>query len=340
MGIFSYVESFFSSPPPTQRFVDRYVLVTGCDSGGIGNLIAKALHRRGYHVFAGCPSESSFRELLTSHRSPTFHPVILDVTKDTSIQACVRMIAANTKEKGLFALVNNAGCNEGFAFELTSAEEITKAMDVNFMGPIKLIKALLPSLRQNIRYNIQKPSKQQDISPRIINITSVLGRTTIPFYGAYSASKHALEAMLDTIRVELLPWKIHVTMIEPCPIRPRTGTPGPVETYNRLHSSPHITEQTLSLYGEECIKRAADFWQKLYTSEDSPKEIVRTIVDAMEVGFPKDRYVIGTAARMHVMVNDFLPRWVIDLAWGSMIRLIGAWPKQAKELENGVVTTE
>ncbi|CAB4384153.1 NAD(P)-binding protein [Rhizophagus irregularis] len=338
MGIISYVGSFFATPPPNQKFAERYVLVTGCDSG-IGNLIAKALHRRGYCVFAGCLTETAFRDFLV-HPAPNFRPFLLDITKEQSIQQCARMVSHETKEKGLFALINNAGCNEGFAFEFTSAEQIEKTMEVNFMGPIKMIKALLPNLRQNIKYNMKKPSKDQDIHPRIINITSVLGRTTVPFYGAFSASKHALEAMLDTIRVELLPWKIHITMIEPGPIKSRLTHPDLVEISKKFFSSPEITENTLTLYGEDYIQKVIEFWQKIHSGQDSPKEIVRTVVESVEVGFPKDRYVVGTIAKAQVLLHNVLPRWVIDLAWGSVIRLVGIWPKEVKELEDGVLNDD
>ncbi|CAG8568714.1 180_t:CDS:2 [Ambispora gerdemannii] len=337
MGIMSYIGTFFASPPPNQKFADRFVLVTGCDTG-IGNLIAKALHTRGYHVLAGCLTEAAFKEFLANNSSPTFRPFLLDVSKDASIQQCARMVTTETKENGLFALINNAGCNEGFAFEFTSTNQIGKTMEVNFMGPIRMIKALLPNLRQNIKYNMKKPSKQQDISPRIVNITSVLGRTTVPFYGAFSASKHALEAMLDTIRVELLPWKIHIVMIEPGPIKSRLTHPDLVELSRKFFASPETTEQTLNLYGEEYIQKAIEFWQKLHDGQDSPKEVVRNVVEAVEVGFPKDRYVIGTVAKMQVLVHNILPRWVLDLAWGSVIRLVGVWPKDARELEEGVTT--
>ncbi|CAG8492874.1 28474_t:CDS:2 [Dentiscutata erythropus] len=338
MGIISYVGSFFSSPPPNQKFADRYVLVTGCDSG-IGNLIAKALHRRGYSVLAGCLTEAAFKEFLEFnelHSTTNLRPFLVDVTKDASVQQCARMVVNETKEKGLFALINNAGCNEGFAFEFTSNDQIAKTMEVNFIGPIKIIKALLPSLRQNIKYNLKKPAKEQDIFPRIINMTSILGRTTVPFYGAYSASKHALEAMLDTIRIELLPWKIHITMIEAVPIKSRFSHPDLVEVSKKFFASPEVTEQTLTLYGEDYVQKAIEFWQKLHSGQDSPKAIVRTVVEAIEVGFPKDRYVVGTLAKVHVLMNNVLPRWVIDLAWGSMIRLVGVWPKEVKELEDGV----
>ncbi|CAG8453771.1 12268_t:CDS:1 [Funneliformis caledonium] len=339
MGIISYVGSFFATPPPNQKFADRYVLVTGCDSG-IGNLIAKALHRRGYYVFAGCLTESAFKEFLaqpSALSASKFRPFLLDVTKEQSIQQCARMVSHETKEKGLFALINNAGCNEGFAFEFTSAVQIEKTMEVNFMGPIKIIKALLPNLRQNIKYNMKKPSKDRDIYPRIINMTSILGRTTVPFYGAYSASKHALEAMLDTIRVELLPWKIHITMIEPGPIKSRLTQPDLMEISKKFFASPEITEQTLTLYGEDYIQKVIEFWQKIHSGQDSSREIVRTVVETLEVGFPNDRYVVGTIAKVQVLLHGILPRWVIDLAWGSVIRLVGIWPKEVKELEDGVI---
>ncbi|CAJ0757949.1 12260_t:CDS:2, partial [Entrophospora sp. SA101] len=334
MGILSYVGSFFDTAPPNQMFSDRYVLVTGCDSI-VGNWVARALHKRGYYVFAGCLTETAFKEFLAHNSAPNFRPFLFDITKDTSIQQCARMVAHETKDKGLFALVNSAGCNEGFAFEFTSNDQILKTMDVNFMGPTKIIKALLPSLKQNIRYNLKKAQKHQDISPRIVMMTSVLGRTTIPFYGAYSASKHALEAMLDTVRVELLPWKIHISMIESVPLTSRLTHPDLLEISKKFFASPEITQQTLTLYGEDYIQKAIEFWQKLHSSHDDPnKEIVRTVVEAIEIGFPKDRYVIGTIAKVQVFVHNVLPRWVLDLAWGSLIRLVGVWPKEVRELED------
>lgn len=250
------------------------------------------------------------------------------------------MISHVTKEKGLFALINNAGCNEGFAFEFTSNEQIEKTMEVNFMGPIKIIKALLPSLRQNVKYNLKKSPRDRDINPRIINMTSILGRTTVPFYGAYSASKHALEAMLDTVRVELLPWKIHVTMVEPVPLKNKITHPDLIEISKKFFASPEITEQTLTIYGEDYIQKAIEFWKRLHSNQDNPREVVRTVVETVEIGFPKDRYVVGTIAKMHVLIHNILPGWVIDLAWGSMIRLAGVWPKEVKELEDGIITNE
>ncbi|CAG8439665.1 6485_t:CDS:2 [Diversispora eburnea] len=337
MGIVSYVGSFFSSPPPNQKFSDRYVLVTGCDAdcdSGIGSLIARKLHRKGYFVFAGCNTEKAFKELISSKsRSPSFKPFLLDVTKETSIQQCLRMVETTTKEKGLFALINNAGCNEGFAFEFTSNEQIEKTMEVNFMGPIKIIKELLPFLRKNVKYNLSKEPKDRDIYPRIINMTSILGRTTIPFYGAYSASKHALEAMLDTIRVELLPWKIHVSMIEPGPLINKSSSPDLMGISKKFFASPEIN-QTSKSYGEDYIQKAIEFWKRIHSNQENPLEILQTVIEAVEVGFPKDRYVVGRIAKMHVLIHNVLPGWIIDLAWGSMIRLVGAWPKEVKELED------
>jgi NAD(P)-dependent dehydrogenase (short-subunit alcohol dehydrogenase family) len=146
--------------------------------------------------------------------------------------------------------------------------------------------------------------------------------------------------MLDTIRVELLPWKIHITMIEPGPIKSRLTHPDLVEISKKFFSSPEITENTLTLYGEDYIQKVIEFWQKIHSGQDSPKEIVRTVVEAVEVGFPKDRYVVGTIAKAQVLLHNVLPRWVIDLAWGSVIRLVGIWPKEVKELEDGVLNDD
>jgi len=260
-------------------------------------------------------------------------------------------------------------------------------MDVNYMGPVRMIKALLPALRQNSKYNRALPRDKRDIDPRIANITSFLGRTTVPFYGAYSASKHALEAMCDTLRVELLPWKIHVTMVEPGVTRtriihpdfleiekkhwspPGSGSGSPtsapaspitpnvlqrrlsdaVGTLNvnatgggatfhdrntQLTTESAVTDETRSLYGDEFMPRALDFWQKVHASQESPRVVVHQVVDAVEAAYPRDRYIVGTATNVYILATQFLPAWVLDLAWGSMVRLIGAWPKEARALED------
>ncbi|RHZ76650.1 hypothetical protein Glove_194g26 [Diversispora epigaea] len=129
-------------------------------------------------------------------------------------------------------------------------------------------------------------------------------------------------------------------MIEPGPLKNKISSPDLIEISKKFFASPEITEHTLKIYGEDYIQKAIEFWKRIHSDQENPRELVKTVIEAIEVGFPKDRYVVGRMAKMHVLIHNVLPGWIIDLAWGSMIRLVGAWPKEVKELEDGIISSE
>lgn len=171
----------------------RVALVTGAGSG-LGKAIARGLQQKGLQVWASDVSLESLGELENVHK------VALDVTSEASIQAALAQLRAAGDTVDL--LVNVAGLSKPGALEAQPFEEIQLQFEVNAYGPLRLARALAPAMRAR-GYG------------RIINISSTNGFVVTPFMGAYSASKFALEALSDSLRLELKPWGVDVITVEP-----------------------------------------------------------------------------------------------------------------------------
>ena len=176
----------------------RTVLITGCSSG-IGRATALLLAAKGYQVLAGVRSKNDADEIAALGLAK-LSPVLLDVIQDEEVMSLVQQIES-TSPSGLYALVNNAGVGLPAALELCSLDELRLLLEVNTIGPLRMIQACLPMLRK--------------ARGRVINISSMNGTLAMPMVGAYSASKFALEALSDTLRLELRPWQISVSIIRP-----------------------------------------------------------------------------------------------------------------------------
>ena len=174
------------------------VIITGASSG-IGEACALRLDRRGFHVFAGVRRISD-GELLQQKTSDRLVPVLLDVTSQESIASAKELISAQIHPAGLFGLFNNAGIPLGGALEALDLDDFRSQMEVNLIGAIAMTQAFLPLLRKG--------------NGRIINMSSISGLIALPFVGPYAATKFALEAISDSLRVELKPWGISVSLVE------------------------------------------------------------------------------------------------------------------------------
>ncbi|MBS0649392.1 MAG: SDR family oxidoreductase [Verrucomicrobia bacterium] len=170
---------------------EKVVLISG-GTGGLGLATAKAFERKGWKVWAG------YRGQIPEEKN--IHFIYLDVTKEASVQEAVSKIIQ--EEGRIDALVNNAGYGLIGAEEDFSIEEVQKLLDVNFLGCLRLIQAVLPSMRSQM-------------AGHIINISSTSGIRAVPGLGLYAASKFALEGMSESLAVTLSPWNIHVSLVEP-----------------------------------------------------------------------------------------------------------------------------
>jgi NAD(P)-dependent dehydrogenase (short-subunit alcohol dehydrogenase family) len=170
----------------------KVILVTGASSG-FGCAIAKALAASGHRVFGTARSPRTAA-------SEGFTTLTLDVTQDESVQACVSQVIGTAGR--IDVLINNAGMGIAGAIEDTSAAEAQLQFDTNFFGLHRVCRAVLPHLRAQG-------------TGTIINMSSLAGRISLPFQGFYSATKFAIEAYTEALRMEVRPFGIKVTMIEP-----------------------------------------------------------------------------------------------------------------------------
>ena len=176
------------------------VWITGASSG-IGRSAAKLLAKRGWTVAASARNGKALKQL--AKRSPGVHAFPLDVADPAARRDVFQRIR---DELGpIDVLVNNAGFGIRGAIEDIEASALRNLFDVNVFAPLSLSRLVLPEMRRRRE-------------GRIIMVSSVVGRVSVPFSGAYSASKFAREAFSDALRVELRPWNVRVVLIEPGPI--------------------------------------------------------------------------------------------------------------------------
>ncbi len=270
----------------------RYVLITGASSG-IGQACALELERRGFHVFAGVRSEEA-AEAIRAHGSPRLVPVRLDVTDEASIAAAAAEIDAATGDAGLWGLVNNAGIAISGPLEALPLALWRQQLEVNVLGQVAVTQAMLRLVRR--------------ARGRIVNMGSISGFVAAPFMGPYAASKHALEAVTDALRVELAPWGIGVSIIEPQSIK----TP----IWDKARNSAHAMFQQMPVHVEELygkLLRAAGRNVARFEATGLPvSRVVRAVVHALSASRPRPRYPVGLQTHAAYRVWHLLPTGLRD----------------------------
>lgn len=268
-------------------------LVTGA-SKGIGEACALRLHGLGFRVFAGVRRSEDGAALRARAGTERLVPVLLDVTSSDQIRAAAVHIEEAVGSAGLDALVNNAGISIAGPIEFLPVGELRYQLDVNVVGQVAVTQALLPALRR--------------ARGRIVFIGSISGRSAVPFTGAYAASKHALEAITDALRVELASSGLQVSIVEPGVI----ATPiweSSVERANQLLEN--MPPQLEEYYGVEIAglrRRVAGV-----ASRAAPPDTVAAAVEhALTARRPRARYVVGRDARLRLLLERVLPTRLRD----------------------------
>jgi len=268
------------------------VLVTGASSG-IGRASALRLDRLGFKVFAGVRKDADGKALKQKAKGD-LTPVLLDVTDDASISAAAKVVAKGAGQRGLAGLVNNAGIVVPGPLEFLPIEDLRSQIEVNVIGQIAVTQAFLPLLRKG--------------RGRIVNIGSIGGRMATPFTGAYNASKFALEALTDSLRMELKPWGISVSIIEPGSIDTRMWEKG--------QDAADVLLEKLPKEGHELYEPAVAVIRQ--AAENSaqhaipPSAVAKAVVHALTAKKPKTRYVVGTDARLQSVVARLVPDQMRD----------------------------
>jgi NAD(P)-dependent dehydrogenase (short-subunit alcohol dehydrogenase family) len=276
------------------------VVITGA-STGIGRACAMELDRRGFRVFAGVRSQQAV-ETLKAEMSSRATPLLLDVTEADTIAAAVETVAKTMGNAGLAGLVNNAGIVVSGPVEVVPLHIWRRQLEVNVIGQVAMIQAFLPLLRK--------------ARGRVVNISSINGALATPYLGPYSASKFALEAVTDALRVELRPWGIYVSAVEPGPIKTPIWQKS-VAAADQL--SEQVPPEILALYEADltAMRRMVD----RFAQTAMPVErVVGAVLHALTAKRPKTRYFLDWPARISFrgmrMLNDRLRDWIVRKAMG------------------------
>ncbi len=280
----------------------RSVLITGC-STGIGRATAIRLARSGLRVYA----TARRLEAIEALAGEGCHLLPLDVCDPASMEDAVARVEA--EHGGVDVLVNNAGFGLTGAVETLSLDEVRRQFETNLFGPLWLTQRVLPGMRRAR-------------AGRIVNVSSVAGRITLPGGGAYHASKHALEALTDALRMEVRGFGVDVILVEPGAIRSAwvdtavrsqaaSGDPG--DPYADFHG--HVSRRLRGAH-EGLLRLAAG----------PPEAVARVIERAITARRPGVRYVVPRVSRLFIASA----RWLPDRLWDAMMRRAYGAPGAAR----------
>jgi NAD(P)-dependent dehydrogenase (short-subunit alcohol dehydrogenase family) len=263
------------------------VLVTGA-ARGIGRATAARLAATGWDVLAGV-RDAADGEPLAADRGIT--PLVLDITDATQLAAL-----EGTLPQQLDAVVNNAGVVVGGPIEAVPLSELRRQLEVNVVGQAAVTQAVLPRLRRS--------------RGRVVFVSSVSGLIATPMTGPYNASKFALEAMADSLRMEVAPWGIRVIIVEPA----QTDT----DMWRKAEADLERTVASLSpehrdLYAKHIagFRQSIPRSQRMATSADGAAAVVER---ALTVRRPRARYIVGRAPRIQALAAKLTPTFVLDAA--------------------------
>ncbi len=272
----------------------KSVLVTGASSG-IGRACVRAMDERGWRVYAGVRHDADARALAQDN-SPSLRPVRLDVTVAPEIEAAARLIRQEVGEHGIDALISSAGIAIAGPLEFLTPADLREQLEVNVIGPMAVTQAMLPMLRA--------------AGGRVVFISSVSARIALPIIGPYAASKCALEALLDALRLEVQPTGVDVVVIQPGPI-----------TTGMLEKAIHVAEDRFDRLAPEAkelyrpMMEAGPAAARASDRRSLPSSaVVGVVLKALQARRPRPRYMVLRGAWMFRLLTDLLPDRCRDAA--------------------------
>ncbi|XP_061419382.1 dehydrogenase/reductase SDR family member 9-like [Lethenteron reissneri] len=276
---------------------DKYVFITGCDTG-FGELLAKRLDVRGFHVIAACFTEEG-QNAIKAETSQRLKTVSLDVTNNESVKRAAEAVQEIVGDKGLWGLVNNAGvCLPVGPVDWLTIEHFRPCMEVNAMGLVAVTLACLPMLKRG--------------RGRVVNIASVLGRLAMGG-GSYSLSKFCVEAFSDILRRDVQVFGIKVVIIEPGFFKTNlTDDKKFTKCLRDIWAT--LPKDTRHQYGEDFIDKVTEAntknLGKLVDADISkvPIAVERALTSAR----PFTRYSVGWDATLFWLPLSYAPTFVID----------------------------
>ncbi|KAM4797472.1 17-beta-hydroxysteroid dehydrogenase type 6-like [Rhinophrynus dorsalis] len=279
-----------------QNLSDKYVLITGCDSG-FGKLLAKQLDRHGMYVLAACLTNRGAED-LKKETSSRLQTTLLDVTDSESVSSVAKWVSDIAGTKGLWGLVNNAGIALPIApNEWLTKNDFVKILNVNLLGVIDMTLKLLPLIRK--------------AQGRVVNVASIAGRVTL-CGGGYCVSKYGVESFSDSLRRDMVPFGVKVCLVEPGFFKTQVADAKlQLETLNKIWAG--LPETIRQSYGQQYYEKyckAVD----IGLSKTSTK--LHLVTDCMEHAltavYPQTRYSAGWDAKLLFIPLSYLPTVVSD----------------------------
>uniref|UniRef100_A0A3P8V0E0 11-beta-hydroxysteroid dehydrogenase type 2 n=1 Tax=Cynoglossus semilaevis TaxID=244447 RepID=A0A3P8V0E0_CYNSE len=273
----------------------KAVFITGCDSG-FGNATARHLDVLGFEVFATVLDLSGEgARALQKNCSNRLTLLQVDITEPQQVNQALMETKAKLGLKGLWALVNNAGVCVNFGdTELSLMSNFRGCMEVNFFGTLSITKTFLPLLRHS--------------KGRIITISSPAGDQSFPCLSAYGASKAALNLLFNTLRHELAPWGVQVSIILPSSYK--TGHSSNQAYWEEQHRTllQTLPKSLLEDYGEDYLSETMELFHS-YARQANPdlSPVVNTIVEALLTPQPQPHYFAGTGVGLMYFIHSYLP---------------------------------
>ncbi len=272
--------------------VSKAVLITGC-STGIGRATAEHLVARGWTVYASARRPESIRDLAAKG----CRTLALDVCDEASMRAAVDTV--ERAEGAVGVLVNNAGYGQEGPFEEVPMAEVRRQFETNVFGLIQLSKLVLPGMRRQGW-------------GRVVNLSSMGGRLTLPGGAFYHATKYAVEALSDALRFEVKPFGIDVVVIEPGPIKTQFG-----DTAVAAVRSVSTSDSPYAAFNAVLAQRIKEAYEgPMGRLAAEPAAVARVIERAITADRPRTRYPITFAARFLMALR----RWLPDRAFDGFLR--------------------
>ncbi|MFT4059139.1 MAG: SDR family NAD(P)-dependent oxidoreductase [Legionella sp.] len=267
---------------------EKIILITGCSSG-IGAHAVFALKKRGHRVIASCRKEEDVQNLIHSG----LEAVLLDVSDTSSVQAGFAEVLNKTAGR-LDVLINNAGYGQAGALEDIHRDVLRQQFETNVFGLAQLCALAIPIMRRQGQ-------------GRIINISSILGVISLPFRGAYNASKYAVEGITDTLRLELMSSGIKVITIEPGPIASRFRD-------NSMDGSLKAIDTNGSYFNIQYDQISSHYQNTKFDSvfTKGPEAVIKKIIHAIEVKNPKPKYAITFPAHLMIFLKRILSNKMLN----------------------------
>jgi NAD(P)-dependent dehydrogenase (short-subunit alcohol dehydrogenase family) len=281
------------------------VVVSGA-SRGVGRSAAEMLADAGYLVFAGVLTAAEAAAWADPRvAAGRIVPIPLDLTRQPDIDALLVALDRDARGIPFWALVNVAGLAQFDVIEHVDQRVMRRMFDVNVFGALALAQALVPRIKRS--------------RGRLVFVTSMAARASAPLLGVYSATKSAMESLIDALRVELRPWGVSIAMIEPGGIRTRMTDEALLHLRGaaaRSASEGAASAPYVAAYGSIADAIVAGVDKYL-----APESVARTILDLVQAPRVKTRYLVGLDAKIIVLLRRLLSDRLLDALFARQFKL-------------------